>query len=106
MNVLSVADPLAMVGHDAVGGAEQMIAALDGALVAAGHTSLVVAAHGSRCDGELIEVPASPGDISEPAMQAALGATRALIDEALRNFTIDVVHLHGHDMLGAMPDTD
>jgi glycosyltransferase involved in cell wall biosynthesis len=106
MNVLSVADPLAIVGHDAVGGAEQMIAALDSALVAAGHTSLVVAAHGSRCEGELLEVPTSPGDVSEPAMQAALRATRALIEEALRNFAIDVVHLHGHDMLSAMPEID
>ena len=43
LTVLSVSYPLAPVGPDAVGGAEQILSALDAGLVAAGHRSIVVA---------------------------------------------------------------
>ena len=39
LTVLSVAYPLAPVGPDAVGGAEQVLSAVDRALAAAGHTA-------------------------------------------------------------------
>ena len=57
LTVLSVAYPLAPVGPDAIGGAEQILTALDHALVRAGHRSLVVACAGSRVAGGLVAVP-------------------------------------------------
>ncbi|MEZ0312161.1 MAG: glycosyltransferase family 4 protein [Myxococcota bacterium] len=105
MNLLSVADPFAIVGSNAVGGVEQLIAALDSALVEAGHTSLVIAAEGSRCDGELIGLPVSEA-VTDDGAAAALEALRALIERTLDEYTIDVVHVHGHDVLGAMPRGD
>src|SRR5437764_10808824 len=48
LTVLSVGYALAPVGPAAVGGAEQILSALDQALVAAGHRSLVVAPEGSH----------------------------------------------------------
>ena len=47
LTVLNVAYPLAPVGPGAVGGAEQIVAALDQALTRVGHRSLVVACQGS-----------------------------------------------------------
>ena len=105
MNVLSVADPLAIVGSNAVGGVEQLIAALDTALVKAGHTSLVIAGDGSRCDGELIEAPSGAG-VSDDEAASVMKATRDLVARTLEEFTIDLVHVHGHDLIGAVPDRD
>ena len=56
LTVLSVAYPLAPVGPDAVGGAEQVLTRLDRALVEAGHRSIVVAQEGSRTAGTLVAV--------------------------------------------------
>jgi len=42
--ILNIAFPFAPTSMDSVGGAEQVLAELDRALVAEGHTSLVVAA--------------------------------------------------------------
>ena len=58
LTVLSVAYPLAPVGPDAVGGAEQVLGQLDRALVRAGHRSIVVAQEGSRVADTLVAVPA------------------------------------------------
>ena len=69
LTILSVAYPLAPTGPDAVGGAEQILTAIDAALVAEGHRSLVIACRGSRAFGELIEVPAiEPGRAITPEM--------------------------------------
>ena len=65
MRVLSVAYPLAPVTADPVGGAEQVLARLDRALVAAGHRSLVIAPEGSQVAGTLFPVPAVPGSIRD-----------------------------------------
>ena len=46
LTVLSVAYPLAPVGPDAVGGAEQVLSAVDGALAAAGWAHAVPAGTG------------------------------------------------------------
>ena len=54
LRILNVAYPLAPIGPDAVGGAEQVLTMLDAALVRAGHESLVLACDGSRASGELI----------------------------------------------------
>ena len=57
LTVLSIAYPFAPVGPDAVGGAEQVLSALDHALVSNGHRSLVIASEGSSTAGRLIALP-------------------------------------------------
>ena len=59
LTVLNVAYPLAPVGPDAVGGAEQVLSAIDQALTEAGHRSIVVACEGLRCCRGTIDRAAS-----------------------------------------------
>ena len=66
LTVLNVAYPLAPVSQDAVGGAEQVLVALDKALVEAGHRSIVLACDGSSVAGTLFAVPAESGVLDEP----------------------------------------
>ena len=103
LTILSVAYALAPVGPDAVGGAEQVLGTIDGALVAAGHRSLVVACAGSRTAGRLFDYPAAAGAIGPAARERALHGTRAAIARALASEAVDVVHMHGLDMLRTMP---
>ncbi len=99
LTVLSVAYPLARVGPDAVGGAEQVLATLDRALVAAGHRSLVVACEGSAVAGELLPVPVTRGPIDAAARAAAHAAVR----HVLATTAADLVHLHGIDFDAYLP---
>ena len=59
LTVLHVSYPLAPVGPDAVGGAEQVLSMLDEALSRGGHRSIVVAPEGSSCAGTLVATPAT-----------------------------------------------
>jgi glycosyltransferase involved in cell wall biosynthesis len=102
LTVLSVAYPLAPVGADAVGGAEQVLNTIDRALIAAGHRSLVVACAGSNVAGELLPVPAAPAaEIDTDVRNAAYAAVRRLIADAIGG--ADVVHLHGIDFHEYLP---
>jgi glycosyltransferase involved in cell wall biosynthesis len=103
LTVLNVAYPLAPVSVDAVGGAEQVLAALDRALVAAGHRSIVIACEGSRVAGTLIATPAESGTLDEAAKARAQGRHREAIRLALARYPIDVVHLHGIDFEAYLP---
>jgi hypothetical protein len=57
LTLVSVGYPFAPCGPDAVGGAEQILSAIDAALVDAGHRSIVIAPEGSICRGELRATP-------------------------------------------------
>ncbi|SEQ38096.1 Glycosyltransferase involved in cell wall bisynthesis [Faunimonas pinastri] len=103
LTVLSVAYPLAPVGPDAVGGSEQVLHALDEALVAAGHRSIVVAVDGSEVAGTLVSVPRRQGPLSNEVREACWPAHRAAIAEALDRFPVDVIHMHGLDFWGYLP---
>ncbi|WP_207477093.1 glycosyltransferase [Arenibaculum pallidiluteum] len=103
LTVLSVAYPFAPVGPDAVGGAEQVLAALDRALVAAGHRSLVIACTGSRVAGVLLPVQPPGGRIDDATRAAVQGAVRRRIAEALARHPVDLVHLHGIDFATYLP---
>jgi glycosyltransferase involved in cell wall biosynthesis len=103
LTVLIVAYPFAPVSTDAVGGAEQVVAALAAALVREGHRSLVVAASGSRVEGELAEIPAVRGGITEPARARVHQAVREVIAALIARESIDVVHLHGIDFDAYLP---
>lgn len=103
-SVLSVAYPFAPVTEDSVGGAEQVLASLDRALVAAGARSVVIAAEGSRVAGELRPVPAVAGPIDDLARARVHAAVRARLAEAIAEERPDVVHLHGIDFASYRPD--
>jgi len=103
LTVLNVAYPFAPVGPDTVGGAEQVLSALDRALVAAGHWSLVVGCAGSQIAGRLFATGALTAKINDDARRHALKLHRLRIDEALREWPIDIVHFHGHDFAEYLP---
>ncbi|MDT7950618.1 MAG: glycosyltransferase [Acetobacteraceae bacterium] len=99
LTILSVGYKFAPVGPDAVGGSEQVLTAIDQALVRAGHRSIVVAMEGSRTAGELIAVPGPPP--SEPILEPAVVLQRQRVQEAIEHAmgqnAIDLVHMHGLD---------
>lgn len=97
LTVLNIAFPLAPTSPDSVGGAEQVLAALDRALVEAGHTSLVVAAEGSEVAGQLWPVATLTRDIiTEDGKRAARAQVQGAIDAALASRpAVDLIHFHG-----------
>jgi len=103
LTILSVAYPLAPVGIDAGGGAEQVLTALDRALAAAGHRSLVVACAGSSAFGQLIEVSREGGLLDQAARERAWARHRAAITAALARWPVDLVHMHGIDFDAYLP---
>src|ERR1044071_209514 len=103
LTVLSVAYPLAPVGPDAVGGAEQVLSLLDRALVEAGHRSIVVACAGSAPRGHLVEVPWEGGVLDDAVRERAWSRHRAAIAAALERWPVDVVHMHGHEFHAYLP---
>lgn len=103
LRVLSVAFPFAPVGPDAVGGAEQVLAQLDAALVRAGHASIVVACAGSSPAGTLVATPRAAGAITEAVRARAYALHRRAIERALRRWPVDVVHMHGIDFHAYLP---
>ncbi len=103
LSVLSVAYPLAPVGPDAAGGAEQVLTHLDRALVRAGHNSVVIACEGSRTAGALVTIPRADGLIDAAVRRAAHEHTRAAIRSAMGRWSFDVIHLHGVDFDAYLP---
>lgn len=102
LTVLSVAYPLAPVGPDAAGGAEQILHRLDEALTKAGHRSIVVAQAGSRIVGELVPIPREVNGL-ETAQERAASAVRRAVGRVLERMPVDLVHLHGIDFHRYLP---
>lgn len=105
LTILSVAYPLAPVGPDAVGGAEQILTALDAALIRARHRSLVIACEGSKTCGTLFPIRVHGASLAE-TLESTDAQQRATITEVLREFPVDVVHMHGLNFLKYMPPED
>jgi glycosyltransferase involved in cell wall biosynthesis len=97
LEVLSVAYRLAPVSPGVAGGAEQVLAALDRALVQAGHRSVVLACEGSSVAGELAAVPIGVGPLSEARRAHATVLFRRRLVELVRQHRFDVIHFHGMD---------
>ncbi len=106
LTVLSIGYTLAPVGPDAVGGAEQILAALDRALVEAGHHSIVVANSGSQVTGTLVETGPVPTCITDDERALARARHRRAIARVLAEFRVDVVHSHAIDFVDTLPETD
>jgi glycosyltransferase involved in cell wall biosynthesis len=103
LTVLSVAYPFAPVGPDAVGGAEQVLAQLDAAQVAAGHRSIVVASAGSKVAGTLVATHAPPAPFTDDQRQRTWDAYRRTIEQVLARERVDLVHMHGIDFHAYLP---
>src|SRR5919108_773168 len=103
LSVLNVAYPLAPVGPDAVGGAEQILTSLDAALTRAGHRSIVVAAEGSVAAGTLAATPAATVTLTDDVRRQVQVRHRLAVERALERWPIDVVHLHGIDFHAYLP---
>ncbi|MBV9108690.1 MAG: glycosyltransferase family 4 protein [Gemmatimonadetes bacterium] len=103
LTVLSIAYPFAPVSRDAVGGAEQVLAAVDEALVRAGHRSIVVAREDSAPRGRLVPLPAIDAPLTEEVIAEVHRLTRAAVREAMERWPVDVVHAHGIDFHRYLP---
>ncbi|ABC80791.1 GNAT family N-acetyltransferase [Anaeromyxobacter dehalogenans] len=104
LTVLGVSYALAPpVGPDAVGGAEQVLALVAGALARRGHRSIVVAPRGSEIDGQLVATDAPPGPFDAGARARAEQAHRDAIHRALAAERVDLVHLHGLGLAAVLP---
>ena len=105
LTILSVAYPLAPVGPDAVGGAEQILTYLDSALVRAGHQSIVIACEGSKTCGTLFPIRISGSSLAE-TLESTDEQQRLAIKRILHEYAVDVVHMHGLNFLKYMPTED
>lgn len=103
LTVLSVAYPFAPVSRDTPGGAEQVLAQIDAALVRAGHRSLIVASDDSRVAGTLVPIAAPPAPFDDAQRQGTWDAQRRAIAGLLASERVDVVHLHGIDFAHYLP---
>ena len=103
LRVLSVAYPFAPVTADPVGGAEQVLARLDRAVMEAGGQSVVIAAQGSAPAGRLDAVPAFEGEIDAQTRARVHEAVRRRIAQVSAQFRPDVIHLHGVDFHDYLP---
>ena len=103
LTVVSIAYPFAPVTADPAGGAEQVLAQLDRALVAAGHRSIVIAAAGSRVAGELVALAIPDGAIDDEQRARAHADVRAALAAVLAREAVDLVHCHGIDFDGYRP---
>lgn len=103
LTVLSVAFPFARVAPDAVGGAEQVLGRLDAALVRFGHRSLVVASSDSKLQGRLVPTRVPQGPLRDDERRRVWAMHRDNIVRTMRDFDVDVVHMHGVDFVEYLP---
>lgn len=103
LTVLSVAYSMAPVRPDTAGGAEQVLALLDSALVRAGHRSIVVAWEGSTPAGTLLPTPRPEGPLDEETRGWCRERHHEAILLALERWPVDVIHMHGLDFYCYLP---
>jgi len=101
--ILSVAYPLLPVSQDASGGAEQILFLMERELVRSGHESIVIGAKGSQVSGKLLETPVFTGEITDLVRQDAQRAHLRALEQALDQYSIDLIHFHGLDFYSYLP---
>jgi glycosyltransferase involved in cell wall biosynthesis len=101
--ILSVAYPLAPVGPDATGGAEQILTTLEAGLVQAGWRSIVIACEGSEVAGTLVALPRAAGTLTRREIDAQRRRAAELIRRVLATRQVDLVHMHGVDFAAYLP---
>ena len=103
LTVLNVGYSMAKVGPDSVGGAEQVLAQIDRALVLRGHRSLVVALEGSSVSGVLLPTPKVDGPLDSEEGRQEYKNHRLAIETALSKWWVDLIHMHGIDFHEYIP---
>lgn len=106
LTVLSVAYPLTPVSPDAVGGAEQILSAMDRALVRAGHQSLVIACEGSRTEGKLLATPRWDRGLNDEVRRWGQRQHKIAIEQAVERYPVDLIHMHSLDWHAYLPAAD
>jgi glycosyltransferase involved in cell wall biosynthesis len=106
LTILNVAYPFAPVGPNAVGGAEQVLTALDEAITSAGHRSIVVACDRSQTRGELVASGPCHETLSVDLCGFARREHRRCLEQVLQRSAVDVIHMHGVDFPEYLPKTD
>ncbi|GGH32628.1 glycosyl transferase family 1 [Alsobacter metallidurans] len=104
--ILSVAYPFAAVGPDAAGGAEQVLSAVESAIVRSGRRSIVIAQEGSRVAGECVALPRVDAVLTEAARDAVRRQCRTAIEAVAAREAVDLIHFHGIDFPSYRPDLD
>jgi len=104
LTIVNVCYPFAPVSADPVGGAEQVLARIDQALVAAGHHSIVIAPAGSATDGALWPIGVPEGPLDAKARAGVHAEVRARIAQAIEQERPDAIHLHGVDFSDYLPE--
>ena len=103
LTVLNVAFPFAPVTADSIGGAEQILARIDRALVANGHRSIVLASKGSTPAGELVPIPRPQGEIDPQDWADAREFLRHAIPALIETQGVDILHMHGLNYHSCLP---
>ncbi|MDQ2898594.1 MAG: glycosyltransferase family 4 protein [Acidobacteriota bacterium] len=103
LNILSVAYPLTPVGPNAVGGSEQILTILDRELTKQGHHSFVIAVEGSEVCGKLIATGKWSGALTDSVRSWGQRQHRIAIEQALKRYAIDLVHMHSLDFHCYLP---
>jgi glycosyltransferase involved in cell wall biosynthesis len=103
LTVLNVAYPLAPVGPQEVGGAEQVLSRLDRALTRAGHNSIVVATSDSTVCGRHVPIAQTLAPYDYGAIARARQSCRDALHATLSAHDVDVVHMHGIDFAEYLP---
>jgi glycosyltransferase involved in cell wall biosynthesis len=103
LTVLNVAYPLAPVGPQEVGGAEQVLSRLDRALTRNGHNSIVIATSDSTVYGRHVPIAQTPAPYDHAAIARARQSCRDALQAVLSAHDIDVVHMHGVDFAECLP---
>lgn len=102
-SILFVAYPFAPVGPDAVGGAEQVLATIERAMVASGYRCRTIACVPSRVAGELIPLAMTTGPLDAETRRTGHERVRAAIARAVASDRPDLIHLHGVDFTHYVP---
>jgi glycosyltransferase involved in cell wall biosynthesis len=103
LTVLNVAYPLAPVGPQEVGGAEQVLSQLDRALTCTGHNSIVIATSDSTVYGRHVPIAQTTAPYDHDAIARARQSCRDALHVTLSAHAVDVVHMHGVDFAEYLP---
>ncbi len=105
LTILSVAYPFAPVRSNTAGGAEQVLRTIDLGITDLGHNSIVIACSGSEAAGEIIEIPLPQGWIEPTEKTGIYEVVRKAILKALREWPVDLIHMHGIDFDSYLPQS-
>lgn len=104
--ILNVAYPFAEVSKSTVGGAEQVLFAIDCSLCNSNMQSFVCAIKGSKVNGKLIEFEYINDYNDIDAKDNFYNNLRTVIKQFINNSRVDLIHFHGIDFNQYIPETD